>query len=138
MNCLANLRLWILLFKFSTKELFSFRIKWWSWFLQVCCFFTYLFIFYLFIYFLLLHMNSMQTCKIFCHVLFHEKTHFLILAGSVFCQKKWLGRLTEKRCQTILWHHNARVNSHQRWKQTRFRVCFHLGCELTDTLSAIS
>ena len=23
------------------------------------------------------------------------------------------------------------VNSHQRWKQTRFRVCFHLLCELT-------
>ena len=29
----------------------------------------------------------------------------------------------------MLWHHNARVNSHQRWKQTRFRVCFHLWCE---------
>ena len=36
-----------------------------------------------------------------------------------------------KRLQTMLWHHNARVNSHQRWKQTRFRVCFHLWCELT-------
>ena len=32
----------------------------------------------------------------------------------------------EKRAQTMLWHHNARVNSHQRWNQTRFRVCFHL------------
>ena len=35
-------------------------------------------------------MNSMQTCNSvtkFRHVLFHEKTHFLILAGSVFCQK---------------------------------------------------
>ena len=32
----------------------------------------------------------------------------------------------EKRRQTMLWCHNARVNSHQRWKQTRFRVCFHL------------
>ena len=32
----------------------------------------------------------------------------------------------EKRLQTMLWHCNARVNSHQRWKQTRFRVCFHL------------
>ena len=30
---------------------------------------------------------------------------------------------------------NARVNSHQRWKQTRFRVCFHLWCELTTTMS---
>ena len=33
----------------------------------------------------------------------------------------------------MLWYHNARVNSHQRWKQTRFRVCFHLWCELTRT-----
>ena len=40
----------------------------------------------------------------------------------------------EKRLQTMLWHHNARVNSHQRWKQTRFRVCFHLWCELTNTM----
>ena len=29
----------------------------------------------------------------------------------------------------------ARVNSHQRWKQTRFRVCFHLWCELTSTMN---
>ena len=36
----------------------------------------------------------------------------------------------------MLWHHNARVNSHQRWKQTRFRVCFHLWCELTITMNA--
>ena len=35
----------------------------------------------------------------------------------------------------MLWHHNARVNSHQRWKQTRFRVCFHLWCELTSTIN---
>ena len=42
----------------------------------------------------------------------------------------------KKRLQTMLWHHNARVNSHQRWKQTRFRVCFHLWCELTITMNA--
>ena len=35
----------------------------------------------------------------------------------------------------MLWHHNARVNSHQRWKQTRFRACFHLWCELTITMN---
>ena len=35
----------------------------------------------------------------------------------------------------MLWHHNARVNSHQRWNQTRFRVCFHLWCELTSTMN---
>ena len=40
-----------------------------------------------------------------------------------------------KRLQTMLRHHNARVNSHQRWKQTRFRVCFHLWCELTSTMN---
>ena len=40
----------------------------------------------------------------------------------------------EKRLQTMLWHHNARVNSPQRWKQRRFRVCFHLWCELTSTM----
>ena len=27
------------------------------------------------------------------------------------------------------------VNSHQRWKQTRLRVCFHLWCELTNTMN---
>ena len=41
----------------------------------------------------------------------------------------------EIRLQTMLWHHNARVNSHQRWKQTRFCVCFHLWCELTSTMN---
>ena len=40
-----------------------------------------------------------------------------------------------KRLQTMLWRHNARVNSHQRWKQMRFRVCFHLWCELTSTMN---
>ena len=34
----------------------------------------------------------------------------------------------------MLWHLNARVNSHQRWKQTWFRVCVHLWCELTSTM----
>ena len=29
----------------------------------------------------------------------------------------------------MLWHHNARVNSHQRW------VYFHLWCELTSTMN---
>ena len=41
----------------------------------------------------------------------------------------------KKRLQTMLWHHYARVNSHQRWKQTRFRICFHLWCELTSTMN---
>ena len=35
----------------------------------------------------------------------------------------------------MLWHNNARVNSHQRWNQMRFRVCFHLWCELTSTMN---
>ena len=33
----------------------------------------------------------------------------------------------------MLWHHNTRVNSLQKWKQMCFRVCFHLLCELTST-----
>ena len=41
----------------------------------------------------------------------------------------------EKGLQTMLWHHNARVDSQQRWKQTRFRICFHLWCELTSTMN---
>ena len=45
--------------------------------------------------------------------------------------------LSPKIHQTMLWSHNARVNSHQRWKQTRNRVCFHLWCELTSTMSAM-
>ena len=47
----------------------------------------------------------------------------------------WYILFHEKRLQTMLWHHNATVNSHQRWKQTRFRVCFHLWCELTSTMN---
>ena len=70
----------------------------------------------------------------FCYILFLEKTHFLILVGSAFYQI-WLLRFTEKRRQTMLGSHNARVNSHPRWKQTRFRVCFHLWCELTLTMN---
>ena len=41
----------------------------------------------------------------------------------------------KKRLQTMLWRHNTRVNSHQRWKHTRFRVGFHLWCELTSTMN---
>ena len=41
----------------------------------------------------------------------------------------------KKILQTMLWHHNARVNSHQSWKQTRFCVCFHLWCELNSTMN---
>ena len=57
------------------------------------------------------------------HVLheFHEGCH------SVTCY------FMIPRVQTMLWHYNARVNSHQRWKQTRFRICIHLWCELTRT-----
>ena len=80
-------------------------------------------------------MRSMKLV-ILIHFISLKKTHFLVLAGSTFYQI-WLGRVTEKRCQTMLGSHNARVNSHQRWKQTRNRVCFHLWCELTITISAI-
>ena len=43
----------------------------------------------------------------------------------------------QKRDQTMMWHHDARVNLHQGWKQTRIRVCFHLWGELTSTMSTI-
>ena len=56
---------------------------------------------------------------------FHETCHSVTF---YFMKKK----KDSKRC---CWHHNARVNSHQRWKQTRFRVCFHLWCELTATMN---
>ena len=35
----------------------------------------------------------------------------------------------------MLWHHNTRVNSHQRWKQMHFHICFHLWCELTKKIN---
>ena len=38
----------------------------------------------------------------------------------------------KKRLQTMLWHHNTRVSSHQRWKQMQFHVCFHLWCAVAD------
>ena len=51
------------------------------------------------------------------------------------CRNKW-----EKTCK-LEFHETCHsftfivlVNSHQRWKQTRFRVCFHLWCELTLAL----
>ena len=40
-----------------------------------------------------------------------------------------------RRLQTMLWHHKAWVNSHQRWKQTRFRICFHLWYESTTKMN---
>ena len=41
----------------------------------------------------------------------------------------------KKDSPTMLWHHDTRVNSHQRWKQMQNRVCFHLWCELTSTIN---
>ena len=54
------------------------------------------------------------------------KSPFLILTGSGFYQI-WLWRLTEVNSQPIALI--VLVNSHQRWKQTRNRVCFHLWCD---------
>ena len=48
---------------------------------------------------------------------FHETRHSVTLY------------FLKKRLQTMLWHHKARVNSHQRWKQMGLHVCFHLWCE---------
>ena len=67
-------------------------------------------------------MNSMQTCNSVTFY-FMKKLIFWNWQEVDFA-KTWLGRLT-------------RVNSDQRWKQTRFRVCFHLWSELTITISAV-
>ena len=64
--------------------------------------------------------TAVRACV--CHE-FHETCHSVTFY------------FMKNRLQTMLWHRNARVNSHQRWKQTRFRVCFHLWCELTSTMN---
>ena len=67
----------------------------------------------------------------------HMEQRYRMLYKWQIVFKKWIPwnlSFHEKRLQTMLWHTNARVNSHQRWKQTRFRVCFHLWCELTSTM----
>ena len=45
--------------------------------------------------------------------------------------RKW-HREFHETCQSVTFI--VLVNSHQRWKQTRNRVCFHLWCELTLAL----
>ena len=75
-----------------------------------------------------------------------QHIHLHVLLGiqlCIFCIIPWIPRNLsfryilshEKRFQTMLWCLNARVNLHQRWKQTRFRICFHLWCELTNTMN---
>ena len=86
-------------------------------------------------------------------VFFHErKCNGMKMSNSVFCKNSFSNTsrkcilpntwipwnlsfcyilVHEKRLQTMLWQHNPRVNSHQRWKQMRFSVCFHLWCEFT-------
>ena len=70
---------------------------------------------------------SIHDCfhrAIFCTHEFHE-----------FCHSVTLYFLKKKGLQMMLWHHNTRINSHQRWKQMRFRICFHLWCEMTITMN---
>ena len=76
-----------------------------------------------------------------CFILYHKCTSSRLLCWFP-CLFAWIPwnlsfryvLFHEIRLQKMLWHRNARVNSHQRWKQTRFRVCFHLWCELTSTM----
>ena len=98
-----------------------------------------------------LHLGSMEFFQIYETADFLQKrsaasqTHLLGVNIILFYKKNrtWIPwnlsfryiSFHGKRLQTMLWHHNARVNSHQRWKQTRFRVCFHLWCELTSTMN---
>ena len=66
----------------------------------------------------------------FRHVLFHEKKKFSDIG------RKWILpnmiRAGTDCTQIVL------VNSHQRWKQTWNRACFHLWCELTLALWCLS
>ena len=57
--------------------------------------------------------------------------------ASLFTEEKkgYFHEFHQKRLQTMLWRNKARVNPHQRWKQTRFCICFHLWCELTSTMN---
>ena len=73
------------------------------------------------------YMNSMKTCPsvtcYFMKISFSDTVRKWILKNMI--------RAGTDCTQMVL------VNSHQRWKQTRFRVCFHLWYELTNTISAI-
>ena len=60
--------------------------------------------------------------------------------GSILCvgpTEVWVIMNTPHECHETC--HSVTfivlVNSHQRWKQTRNRVCFHLWCELTITMN---
>ena len=99
------------------------------------------------------HLNKTKSGLSFHRLLYTEiKYQIYICSFFFFKVKLFVARITanmnsmklviplhfiswKKRLQTMLWHHNARVNSHQRWKQTRFRICFHLWCELTITMN---
>ena len=54
---------------------------------------------------------------------FHETCHSVTFY--------FMRKVSKRCCDTA----KARVNSHQRWKQMRFRICFHLWCELTSTIN---
>ena len=78
-----------------------------------------------------------------CHWNWCVWTRLVILADEKMLLQSWIPwnlsfhykSFHEKRHQTMQWHHKARVNSHQRWKQKQFRICFHLWCELTSTMN---
>ena len=47
--------------------------------------------------------------------------------------QKWFRHEFHETCHSVTFI--VLVNSHQRWKKTRNRVCFHLWCELTTTMN---
>ena len=69
----------------------------------------------------LTNLNSMQTCN--------SVTFYFMKISFSDIDRKWILpnmiRAGTDCTQMVL------VNSHQRWKQTRNRVCFRLWCELT-------
>ena len=98
---------------------------------------------YLFIYMYMIKILITCILVIQCIIDKSEAEYSEYIQFIMFCG--WIHKFHEtchsvtfyfmkERLQTMLWHHNTRVNSHQRWKQTRNRVCFHLWCELTLAL----
>ena len=74
--------------------------------------------------------------KIKCHVIQRQKIKkiivHVIIPGTSFNNHVLSIHEFHETCHSVTFI--VLVNSHQRWKQTRNRVCFHLWCELTLAL----
>ena len=59
----------------------------------------------------------------------------ILFTRFLFCVFYWLKVNMNSMKLVIPLHWLYWVNSNQRWKQTRFSVCFHPWCELTSTMN---